>query len=107
VALGGSALEGILFGFLKGQESFISKRRGEPFALNPEESLRTFVNVFNRYFADQFPKGLLPDMVATYRDLIHPNREASSAPEILEEAARDMLRRLNSILGQLSEVAGL
>ncbi len=105
VSLAGSILEAVLFGFLKGQETFIAARRGGPFILEPGGSLQDFVKVFNRYFGDQFPKGLLPDVVVAYRDLIHINREISSTPEICQQPARDMLRILDSLLGHLTRVS--
>ena len=106
VSLAGSILEAVLFGFLKGQESYISARRGAEFAVDPQESLRTYVNVFNRYFSGQFPKDLLPDFVVSYRDLIHVSREVASSPEICHEASRNMLRVLDTLLGELNQAAG-
>ncbi len=114
VCLAGSVLEAVLFGFLKGQESFITARRiakgltpeEAEFTVDAEESLQTYVNVFNRYFSDQFPQDLLPDSVVRYRDLIHVNREAESAPETCTEASENMLRILDALLGELNRSAG-
>ncbi len=103
LALAGSIAEALLFTFLKAQESFISVRRGRPFVLDAGESLQTFVNVFNRYFTDRFPEDLLPDEVVSYRDLIHVNREVSSDPNVLKEAAPNMLRILNNLLDEFAK----
>lgn len=102
--LAGSILEALLFGFLKGQESFITARLGKKFILNPKkDGLQKFVNVFNCHFRDRFPIGRLTDIVVRYRDLIHFNCEVSSSPEICQEASRFMLRILNTLLGQLAQ----
>jgi hypothetical protein len=106
VTLAGSILEGVLFGFLKGQEPYISARREAEFVVDPEESLQTYVNVFNRYFSNQFPKDLLPDFVVSYRDLIHVSHEVAASPQICHEASRNMLRILDTLLGELTQAAG-
>ncbi len=103
LALTGSIAEALLFTFLKPQESLISAKRGRAFVLDPGETLQTFVNVFNRYFADRFPEDLLPDDVVSYRDLIHVNREASSDPDFIREAAPNMLRILNGLVGEFTK----
>jgi hypothetical protein len=103
VSLGGSILEGILFGFLKGQESYITAMRGQPFEVDPGESLQTYINIFNRYFGNHFPKGLISDIVVTYRDLIHVSREVSTAPGFCSQAAQDLPRILNGLLSHLAE----
>ena len=106
VCLAGSILEGVLFGFLKGQEPYISARREAEFVVDPEESLQTYVNVFNRYFSNQFPKDLLPDFLVAYRDLIHINHEVEASPQVCHEASRNMLRILDTLLGELTQAAG-
>jgi hypothetical protein len=50
--------------------------------------------------------GMLPDIVVTYRDLVHVNRELSLPPQICKQASRHMLRLLDKLLGQLAIAAG-
>ena len=104
VIMTGSILEAVLYTFLQEQESYIAERRGK-FAFKPEQRLQNFVDIFNRWFRDLLPKVELPDFVIRYRDLVHINCELNSEPDICSRASRDMLKILNTLLGELSEFA--
>lgn len=105
VVLAGCILESVLYSFLQGQKDYIAQRRGS-FTFNPDQGLENYVNIFNRWFSDILPNTILPDLVIEYRNLIHINREVSSPPEICALASREMLRRLNVLMGELSMFAG-
>ena len=105
VILAGSILEAILYTFLRGQEAYIAKRRGT-FTFDPNQSLESYVSIFNRWFRDVLPNVILPDFVVDYRDLVHINRELNSPPDICSRASRDMLRILDVLLEELSQFAG-
>src|SRR3972149_520109 len=77
--LSGTILEAILFTLIQSQESYISERRGAPFSINPQHSLKNFVEIFNRYFRDLMPSGALPEFVVGYRDLVHINNELNAS----------------------------
>ena len=103
VILCGSLFEAILYTFLQSQLSFIEQFRGAPFQLDLENSLQHFVDVFNKYFKKTMPNAVLPDIVVGYRDLVHINRELNSPADICAVASREMLRRLDSFLKEISE----
>ncbi len=105
VILGGCILEAVLYSFLQGQEAYIADRRGT-FTFDPNEGLKNYLSIFNRWFRDVLPNVILPDHAVDYRNLVHFNRELMSPPGICAGAARDILRILNGLLGELSEFAG-
>ncbi len=105
VILCGSVFEAILFTFLQSQRTFIEQLRGSPFALDLEKSLQHFVGVFNTNFKKPMPNAVLPDFIFGYRDLVHINRELNSPTDICAVASRDMLRRLDSFLQEISQFA--
>jgi len=106
VVLAGSVLESILFSFIQGQESYIAMRRGR-FTFDPDQSLEAYKNIFNRWFLGPIPNATLPDFIVDHRNLVHINRELNSPHDICVRASREMLRLLNSLLGELSQFAGV
>lgn len=103
IVLAGSAFESILYSFILGQSAYIAARRGS-FKFDPEQSLKNYVSIFNRWFSDVH---LIPDMVVNYRDMVHINRELQYAPGACSTGAREMLRLLDGFLGGLERyVAG-
>jgi hypothetical protein len=103
VILCGSLFEAVLYTFLQSQLGFIEQFRGEPFSLDLESSLQYFVNIFNKYFKRPIPNAVIPDFIVGYRDLVHINREMNFPSDICAVASRDMLRRLDSFLKEISE----
>jgi len=105
VLLAGSILEALLYSFLLGQAAYIAKRRGS-FTFNPNHSLQNYKQIFNRWFSDSLPGAVLPDYIVDFRDLVHINRELASTPGICSDAARSLVRTINTLLGELEGFAG-
>src|SRR5260370_1182706 len=105
VSLAGSIFESVLYTFLQGQQAYIVKRRGG-FRFKPDQSLQNYVEVFNRWFRDSLPNAQLPDIIVTYRDLIHINRELNESDDICAEASRAMIGILDAFLRELTTFAG-
>ncbi len=102
VILAGSILEAVLYSFIQSQETYIAGRRGA-FTFKPEHGLANFINIFNGNFRDVLPGVALPDIVVDYRNLVHFNREINSAPKICVRGSREMLKILDTLLGELSQ----
>jgi hypothetical protein len=103
VVLAGGLFEAVLYSFIQAQSSYIAARRGS-FAFDPEQSLDNFVSIFNRWFSDVFT---IPDIVVSYRDVVHINRELQHAVDVCPRASREMLRILDTLLGKLAEITGI
>ncbi len=101
VVLSGCVFESILYCFIQSQSEYIAARRGV-FTFNPEHSLGNYVSIFNRFFSTSFA---IPDLVASYRDMVHINRELQQPPDACRSAAPEMLRLLNTLLEVVSEFA--
>jgi hypothetical protein len=101
--LAGGLFESVLYCFIETQSGYISLRRGEDFAVNPDHSLDNYVRIFNRYFSTLFP---IPDIVVSYRNMVHIGRELRYPSETCHIAAGDMLRLLDTLLGRLAQYAG-
>jgi len=102
VILAGSLFETVLFAFIASQQAYIVRRRGA-FSLDPNNAtLENYKNIFNRWFSDALPAAVLPDFIVDYRNLVHVNREIYFPPNVCERASREMLRTLDSLLGELS-----
>jgi hypothetical protein len=102
LVLSGSILEAVLYGFIQAQEPYIAAKRGT-FKFDPNQGLEEYKNIFNRWFGDVLPNGLLPDIVVEYRNLVHVNRELNSSPDICALASRDMMRVVDALLGDLAQ----
>jgi len=102
VILAGIILEGILYAFVSAQTDYIAGRRGS-FEFNPDHSLQNYLNIFNRWLNDLMPAVTLPDLIVSYRDLVHMNQELKRPPGTCASAAREMLRILDTFLEALSE----
>jgi hypothetical protein len=102
--LTGCLFESILFAFIQAQTTYISARRGTPFALNPEHGLKNYISIFNAWFAEI---DSVPDVVGDYRDTVHINRELQYPPDFCRRAASDMLRLLDVLIGRLGESFGI
>ena len=100
--MGGSIIEAVLFSFLKDREEFIKERSGG-FEFPPRVDLQNCVNIFNCWFRDLLPNVDLPNAVVDYRNLVHIEIELNSPPDICARASRDMLRILNTLLGELTQ----
>ena len=103
VVLAGSILEAVLYTFINAQAQYIAERRGT-FEFDPNQSLQNYVSIFNRWFSDVFPNAVIPDVMVRYRDLVHFNRELASPPGVCYAASREMLRLLDVLLGEFSEL---
>lgn len=101
VMLAGSLFEAILYSFLQGQEAQIAALRGR-FTFDPEQGLRNYLSIFNKWFGKEFPNLQLPDLIADYRDLVHFNQEVNLPPGECGKAARTLLRTLDALLGELA-----
>lgn len=99
VVLSGVIFESVLYCFIQSQSEYIAARRGS-FTFDPDQSLRHYVDVFNRWFSDVVS---IPDVVVRYRDLVHINQELRYPPDFCARASRDMLRLLDNLLEKLSE----
>jgi hypothetical protein len=106
VLLAGSLLESILYGFLSGQETFITAIRGAEFVFDPRMSLQNYKEVFNRYFNGAIRGSALPDIITSYRDITHINRELALPDDICARASRELLRTLDKLLADLTAFAG-
>jgi len=104
VILGGSILEAVLYVFIQCQTGYIVELRGA-FEFNPDQSLKNYLDIFNRWLSRLLPSVVLPDYLVSYRDLVHINREISSRADICASASREMLRILDALLEGLSELA--
>jgi hypothetical protein len=102
VVLAGGLFESVLYCFIQAQSDYIAARRGS-FTFDPEHSLENYVSIFNRWFSTVFT---VPDAVVDYRDMVHLNQELKQPPEACRNAAPEMLRLLDTLLGKLSEYAG-
>jgi hypothetical protein len=102
MVLAGGLFEAVLYCFIQEQSNFITARRGRSFAFDPEQNLSNFVNIFNRWFSDMLR---IPDIIVDYRDMVHINRELKYPPDFCRNAARDILRLLNTLIGKLAEYA--
>ena len=102
--LAGSILEAVLYTFIQTQESYIARRRGT-FTFDPEQGLEDYKNIFNRWFHDVLPNAELSDYIVGCRDLVHINRELKAPVDICARASRDLLRVLDSLLGELAQFA--
>ena len=100
--LAGTLLEAVLYTFLQSQQDYIA---GFGFTFNPQGRLSRYVDIFNTSFKDILPKAVLPNWVVEHRNLVHINRELNSPRGICANASRDMLRILNTLLGELSQFA--
>ncbi len=100
VVLAGCVFESVLYSFIQGQTEYIAARWGVFFTFNPEHSLHNYVSIFNRYFSTLVA---IPDLVVSYRDMVHINRELQQPPDVCRSAAPEMLRLLNTLLAKLSE----
>ena len=98
--LAGTLLEAVLYTFLQSQQDYIA---GFGFSFNPEALLSRYVDIFNKSFQDVLPKAVLPNWVVEHRNLVHINRELNSPPDVCWHASRDMLKILNTLLGELSQ----
>jgi len=105
VLLAGSLLESVLYSFLKGQETYMSAIRGRPFVFDPNVSLQNYKDIFNKYFGQTIIGSRLPDSIVDYRDAIHINRELALPEDTCSRAAREMLRILDKLLGDLAGFA--
>jgi hypothetical protein len=103
VVLAGSVIEALLHALIQSRESYIAGRRGA-FQFDPEMGLRGYADLSNRWLRDVLPGAQIPDQVVRYRDLVHPNRELNGAPDACGLAAREMLRTLDLLLKELSEL---
>jgi hypothetical protein len=103
--LAGTLLEAVLCGFIQSQQDYIAARRPGGFTFNPEHSLENYVNIFNKWYKNILPNAFLPPWVVEYRDLVHINRELNSPSDVCAYASRDMLRILNTLLGELAQFA--
>jgi hypothetical protein len=99
ILLAGSLFESVLYCFVQAQSAYIAVRRGS-FTFNPDHSLTNYVEIFNRWFSPLFT---IPDIVVDYRHFVHINRELEYGPEVCRNAAGEMLRLLNALLGKLGE----
>jgi hypothetical protein len=106
VLLAGSLLESVLYGFLRGQETYIAAIRGGAFIFDPGMSLQNYKEVFNRYFQRALPGSALPDFITLYRDMTHINQELALPDDICARASREMLRTLDKLLADLTAFAG-
>ena len=100
--LAGSLLESILFGFLSGQETYITAIRGRAFVFDPNMSLQNYKEIFNAHFQKAIPGAALPDIVVLHRDMTHINRELALPVDICDRAARELLRILDKLLSDLT-----
>lgn len=98
--LAGTLLEAVLYTFLQSQQDYIS---GLGSTFNPKGRLSRYVDIFNKSFKDILPNAFLPHWVVEHRNLIHINRELNSPEDICAHASRDMLRIMNTLLGELSQ----
>ena len=98
MVLAGGLFEAVLYSFIQEQSDFITARRGRTFTFDPEQSLANFVNIFNRWFSDVLK---IPDIIVDYRDVVHINRELKYPPDFCRNAAQDILRLLDTLLGKL------
>jgi hypothetical protein len=103
IVFAGSILEAVLYGFIQAQQSYITAKRGSEFKFDPEQGLERYKNIFNRWFRDVLPNAVLSDSTVEYRNLVHVNQELNSAPDICALAARDMMRALDALLGDLAQ----
>ena len=102
VILAGSILEAILFSFLLWQVPQITVRRGRLFTFDPEQNLKNYLDIFNKYFRVDFPNLQLSDALVDFRNLVHFNRELSVPSDECGKAARALLRTLDTLLGELA-----
>ncbi len=102
IVLAGGLFESVLYSFIQTQSDSIAARRGS-FTFNSEHSLENYVSILNRWFSTVFT---LPDAVVGYRDMVHINQELKQPPDACRNAAPEMLRLLDTLLGKLSEYAG-
>ena|SRR5438270_687730 len=103
VVLAGCLFESLLYCFIQAQSSYIAARRGS-FTFNPEYSLNNYINIFNRWFSNVLT---IPGFITDYRDMVHINRELEGPPELCKSAAGDMMKILNTLLGNMKQYAGL
>ena len=101
IVLAGGLFESILYSFIQSQSDSIAARRGS-FTFDPEHNLDNYVSIFNRWFSTVVT---LPDAIVGYRDMVHINQELQQPPDACRNAAPEMLRLLNTLLGKLSEYA--
>ena len=102
IVLAGGLFESILYSFIQTQSDSIAARRGS-FTFDSEQSLDNYVSIFNRWFSTIVA---LPDVIVGYRDMVHINQELQQPPEACRNAAPEMLRLLDTLLGKLNEYAG-
>ena len=103
VVLAGSILETVLCSFLKVREAQITALRGEEFTFPPKPGLQDYLNIFNKWFRNEFPSLQLRDDIVDYRHLVHFNRELESPPGECGRAARMLLRTVDALLGELAQ----
>jgi hypothetical protein len=106
VLLAGSLIEAVLYCFLSGQETYIAAIRGSEILFDPNMSLQNYKEIFNRYFRRAIPGSDLPDFIVLYRDTTHIDRELALPEDTCARAARELLRVLNKLLGDLATFAG-
>jgi hypothetical protein len=100
VVLAGSILEAVLFTFLEVHETETAFRRGS-FTFDPNQSLQNYLDIFNKWFGADIPKLQLSNLLVHYRNLVHFNQELSSPMDERGKAAREPLRNLDSLIGEL------
>jgi hypothetical protein len=103
IILVGGLFESVLYCFIQTQSDYIAARRGS-FTFDPEQSLDNYVSIFNKWFAAVFT---IPDNVVGYRDMVHINRELKYPRDSCRIAAPEMLRLLDTLIGKLTEYAGV